>query len=310
MTRVSTYGSVSPGIRQGSKHERGGERERADKEARSGIRNPTWPRGWPRSFRYRSGETNRDEGTTCPWGGQGRSGGGCGPKYTRTADSHQRNRWSALARSTDHHLRRWPSYFRRARQCHVAKQDRIPTSVYPWTTQIFLQPISILEIFPTVILCVLYFLNAFISLFSLSFFGRYQFQFFSLIRNPSIDFYLTINPSNQFQFVSRNFPFIDFLSQNHLTYSSLMDNKIFTRLHKENSFCQSSPNLFIFVFQSLSILSSVRGSAHSLFKSILLIQFFAISREKKGNGMCTSAQKERKKKADTADKFFTGEIHR
>lgn len=164
--------------------------------------------------------------------------------------------------------------------------------------------------FPPVILCVLYFLNAFISLFSLSFFGRYQFQFFSLIRNPSIDFYLTINPSNQFQFVSRNFPFIDFVSQNHLTYSSLMDNKIFTRLHKENSFCQSSPNLFIFVFQSLSILSSVRGSAHSLFKSILLIQFFAISREKKGNGMCTSAQKERKKKADTADKFFTGEIHR
>lgn len=38
-----------------------------------------------------------------------------------------------VARATDHHLRRWPRYFRRASQCHVAKQDRTTTSVYPWT---------------------------------------------------------------------------------------------------------------------------------------------------------------------------------
>lgn len=37
----------------------------------------------------------------------------------------------ADARATDHHLGRWPRYFRRASQCHVANQGRAARPVHP-----------------------------------------------------------------------------------------------------------------------------------------------------------------------------------
>lgn len=257
MTRVSTYGSVSSGIRQGLTRES----ERGDKEARSGIRNPTWPRGWPRSFRYRSGETNRDERTTCPWGGQGRSGGGCGPKYTRTADSHQRNRCSAFARSTDHHLRRWPSYFRRARQCHVAKQDRIPISVYPWTTE------SSSDQFQSPLFSK-FFLLRILSLRTL------LFSLYSLIST-----FLQIHASSSLILTRADFNNFSILSAAILRS---IDNEIFTR---RPIYAKKIPLKFI------QILLLSQNHYHRFYRlgvfrvcsnrsSTLLIQFFTISREK------------------------------
>lgn len=124
-TRVNTRLALGSRL---SERER--ERERGDKEARSGIRNPTWPRGWPRSFRYRQKQTETRER---------HARGVVRDDLVEAADRNTLARpiltHATFARSTDHHLRRWPSYFRRARQCHVAKQDRIPASVYPWTTE-------------------------------------------------------------------------------------------------------------------------------------------------------------------------------
>jgi len=35
------------------------------------------------------------------------------------------------ARATDHHIGRWPCYFKQTSQCHVANQDRTAHLVHP-----------------------------------------------------------------------------------------------------------------------------------------------------------------------------------
>lgn len=83
---------------------------RADKEARSGTRNPTWPRGARFQVSFgRNKQRRRARGVV---------------RDDLVVEAADRNTRPILTtttadnpRSTDHHLRRWPSYFRRARQC-------------------------------------------------------------------------------------------------------------------------------------------------------------------------------------------------
>lgn len=196
-----------------------------------------------RSFRYRSGETNRDDVPvgwleTIWWRLRTEIHGRFSPAQL---PAH-------VARSTDHHLRRWPSYFRQCRETG-SYTDLCSPAILP--------PISIFSIEISSIFILKHHLDPNRS--------------FSIVNfNPWMD---------------EKFPKVDFLSQNYLTSSS---SKL---LLGQSDFLPDGKKLFW-----SSILRSIFDAVD---------RFLPIFSKLKEMGYGA-----KKKKADTADKFFTGEIHR